>query len=65
MMQTIEFENILQRRVEEMNFKFRVENNLRQFDILINEIDTLECVVCRLSVLKYGNKTRSYRDCRS
>jgi hypothetical protein len=58
-MQTIEFENILQRRVEELNLEFRVCNNLRQSYILINEIDTLECVQARLSDLKYGNKTRA------
>lgn len=58
MMQTIEFENILQGRVEELNLKFKVCNNLRQSDNLINEIDTLESVLGRLSDLKYGNKTR-------
>ena len=59
MMQTIEFENILQRRVEVLNLKFKVSINLRQSDILINEIDTLECVLGHLSDLKYGNKTRA------
>jgi hypothetical protein len=59
MMQTIEFENMLQGRVEELNLIFRIYNNLRQSDILVCEIDTLECVLGRLSDLKYGNKIRA------
>ena len=59
MMQTIEFENILQRRVEELNLKFKIFIDLRHSDTLINEIDTLECVLGRLSDLKYGNKIRA------
>jgi hypothetical protein len=59
MMQTIEFENILQGRVEELNLKFKVCIDSRHFDILINEIDTLECVPGRLSDLKYGYKIRA------
>ena len=41
MMQTIEFENTLQERVQELNLKLKESNNLRESDILINEIDTL------------------------
>jgi hypothetical protein len=34
-------------------------NNLRESDILINEIDTLESILGRLSDLKYGDKVRA------
>jgi hypothetical protein len=59
MMQTIEFENPLQERVQELNLKLEDSNNLRESDILINEIDTLESVLGRLLDLKYGDKTRA------
>jgi hypothetical protein len=35
----IEFENRLQCRVQELNLKLKESNNLRESDILINEID--------------------------
>ena len=53
---TIEFENILNKRIEELNLKLKESNNLRESDILINEIDTLESILGRLSDLKYGDK---------
>ena len=56
MMETIEFENSLQERVQELNLKLKVCNNLRESDILINKIDTLESI---LSDLKYGADTRA------
>src|ERR687891_822794 len=59
MMQTIEFENTLQERVQELNLKLKDSNNLRESDILINEIDTLESILGRLSDLKYGDKARA------
>ena len=34
---TIEFENILQNRVQELNLKLKDSNNLRESDVLINE----------------------------
>jgi hypothetical protein len=39
--------------------KLKESNNLRESDILINEIDTLECVLGHLSDLKYGDKARA------
>src|SRR5215510_458887 len=54
MMESIEFENSLQERVQELNLKLKDCNNLRESDILINEIDTLESILGRLSDLKYG-----------
>ena len=59
MMQIIEFENTLQERVQELNLKLKDSNNLRESDILINEIDTLESILGRLSDLKYGDKARA------
>ena len=59
MMDTIEFENTLQERVEELNLKLKDCNNLRESDILINEIDTLESILGRLCDLKYGAETRA------
>jgi len=59
MMETIEFENSLQERVQELNLKLKDCNNLRESDILINEIDTLESILWRLSDLKYGAETRA------
>src|SRR5918994_2438267 len=59
MMQTIEFENTLQERVQELKLKLKDCNDLRESDILINEIDTLESILGRLSDLKYGEKART------
>ena len=59
MMDTIEFENTLQERVQELNIKLKDSNNLRESDILINEIDTLESILGSLSNLKYGAETRA------
>jgi len=56
---TVEFENILQSRIQELNLKLKESNNLRESDILINEIDTLESVLGHLADLKYGDKTRA------
>lgn len=56
---TIEFENIFNKRIEELNLKLKESNNLRESDVLINEIDTLESVLGRLSDLKYGDKVRA------
>jgi hypothetical protein len=55
----LEFENVLQNRIQELNLKLSDCNNLRDSDILINEIDTLESILGRLSDLKYGDKARA------
>ena len=39
--------------------KLKDSNNLRETDILINEIDTLECVLGYMANLKYGDKARA------
>ena len=56
---TIEFETILHSRIQELNLKLKDSNNLRESDILINETDTLESILGRLSDLKYGAETRA------
>jgi hypothetical protein len=55
----IEFENILHKRIEELNLKLKESDNLRESDILINEIDRLESILGRLADLKYGEKARA------
>jgi hypothetical protein len=59
-MDVIEFENIwLQERVQDLKLKLKDCNSLRASDILINEIDTLESILGRLSDLKYGADTQA------
>ena len=58
-METIEFANSLQERVQELNLKLKDCNNLRESDVLINEIDALESILGRLSDLKYGAETQA------
>jgi hypothetical protein len=55
----IEFENVLQNRVQVLNLKLKESNNLRESDILINEIDTLESILGHLADLKYGDRVRA------
>jgi hypothetical protein len=55
----IEFENVLQDRVQKLYLKLKESNNLRESDILINEIDTLDSILGRLADLKYGNRVRA------
>jgi hypothetical protein len=59
MMETIGFENTLQERVQELKLKLKECIDLRESDILINEVDTLESVLGRLFDLKYSDKVRA------
>jgi hypothetical protein len=59
LMQTIEFENALQERIQELKLKLKDSDDLRESDILINEIDTIESTLGRLMDLKYGDKARA------
>jgi hypothetical protein len=52
----IELESALKTRVEELILRLKKSNNLTESDILINEIDTLESILGRLSDLKYREK---------
>ena len=56
---TIEFESILQSRIQQLKLKLKESNELRESDILINEIDTLDSTLGRLADLKYGEKARA------
>ena len=58
---TIKFKNTLNKRIEELNLKLKESNNLRESDILINEIDTLESILGRFSDLNYGDKVRAIK----
>jgi hypothetical protein len=62
---TIEFENTLNKRIEYLKLKLTESDSHRECDVLINEIDTLESVLGRLSDLKYGDKElwKKYRAC--
>lgn len=55
----LEFENALHNRIQELNLNLKNCNNLRESDILINEIGTLESILGRLSDLKYGDKAHT------
>jgi flagellar hook-basal body complex protein FliE len=55
----VKFESILKARIEELNMKLKNSKNLREPDILTNEIDTLECVLGHLSNLKDSDKARA------
>jgi hypothetical protein len=59
MMQTIEFENTLQKRIQDLKLKLKDSDDLCESDILVNEIDTLDSTLGRLMDLKYGDKARA------
>ena len=46
----IEIENKLHNRIEELNLKLKDCNNLRESDVLINEIDKLESILGRFKI---------------
>lgn len=41
-----------------LNLKLKVYDDLRESDILVNEIDTPECILGHMSDLKYGDKVK-------
>ena len=49
----------MKKELKSLNLKLKDSNNLRESDILINEIDTLESILGRLADLKYGAETRA------
>jgi hypothetical protein len=55
----VKFESIIKTRIEELSVKLKNSNNLREPDILTNEIDTLECVLGHLSDLIDSDKARA------
>jgi hypothetical protein len=50
------FENILQDKIQELEIELEDSNSDREEEIIINQIDTLKCVLDHLSNLKYGEK---------
>jgi uncharacterized transporter YbjL len=61
----VEFENTLNKRIEDLKLKLKESNNHRECNVFLNEIDTLESVLGRLSDLKLGDKElwKKYRAC--
>ena len=59
MVDTIEFEDTLQERVEKLKLKLKECNNLRQSDFLMSEMNMLESILGRFMDLKYGDKGRA------
>jgi hypothetical protein len=51
---TIKFAKTFDKGIQELNLKLNDSNNLSKSNILVNNIDTLECNMGRLSDLKYG-----------
>ena len=56
---TIKFAKTFEKGIDELKLNLNDSNNLSKSDILINNIDTHECIVGRLYDLKYGDKTRN------
>jgi hypothetical protein len=59
MMDMIEFENLVQERIEELSIRMNNSNNSRESDLLKNETEVLECILGRLMDLKYGAETQA------
>ncbi len=51
---TIKFAKTFDKGIQELNLKLNDSNNLSKSNILVNNIDTLECIMGHLSYLKYG-----------
>ena len=63
---TKKFENILHEKIQELEIELEDSNTAREKEVLVNEIDTLRCVLGHLFNLKPGGDvTRVYRDCGS
>jgi hypothetical protein len=58
-MDSIEFENTPQERIQDLKSKLKDCNNLRESDLLIIKWDTLESTLGRLFDVKCGEKVRS------
>jgi len=57
---TKKFENILHEKIQELGIELEDSNTVREKDILLNEIDTLTCVLGHLFNLKpVGEETRA------
>jgi hypothetical protein len=57
---TKEFENMLHDKIQELEIELGESNTAREKEVLVNEIDTLKCVLGHLFSLKAGgNETRA------
>ena len=52
----VEFENTLNKRIEDLKLKLKESNNHRECNVLLTEIDTLESVLGPLFDLTLGDK---------
>jgi hypothetical protein len=53
------FENILHDKIQELEIELEDSNSDREKEIIMNQIDTLKCVLDHLFNLKYGEKVRA------
>ena len=50
------FENMLHDKIQELDIELEDSNTDREKEVIVNRIDTLECVLDHLFNLKYGEK---------
>jgi hypothetical protein len=53
------FENMLHDKIQELEIDLEDSNSDREKEIIVNQIDTLKCVLDHLFNLKYGEKVRA------
>jgi hypothetical protein len=53
------FENMLHDKIQELEIELEDSNSDREKEIIVNQIDTLKCVLDHLFYLKYGEKVRA------
>lgn len=53
------FENMLHDKIQELEIELENSNSDREKEIVMNQIDTLKCVLDYLFTLKYGEKVRA------
>jgi hypothetical protein len=56
---TKKFDNLLHDKIQELEIELEDSNTDREKEIIINQIDTLKCVLDHLFNLKYGEKVRA------
>jgi hypothetical protein len=56
---TKKFENMLHDKIQELQIELEDSNTDREKEVLVNQIDTLKCVLDHLFNLKYGKKVRA------
>jgi hypothetical protein len=58
---TKKFENMLHDKIQELEIELEDSNTDREKEIMVNQIDTLKCVLDHLFNLKYGGKVRAVK----